>query len=352
MGGTQVQVVEKRRKIPDLGAIDMRFRPLLEKMLQPLPDKRPESMAAVAASTFGSSGFLRGLKSGDAAKPSARSAKVKPADSGKRSWRYAVAAILLTAIIAGGGAGYYYYGALLPFLNPSKRPIVETRLDPAGPTQTDPSAPPSVSSTEKIKRYIEQYDGGECFFITPIAVGETRATIEGLGASVQPFSVLDAAFKRDNGFEADISVRQVTQPQCPAVTFLNRLRDERARAPRLDIDKVSLRNGETLAGLVDRFGSRNIELLLVSDSGTVQNVSHQLKPGTDAKTFSIGMQDREGSPGSQPQLLIAVASPRPLDALKTARAVAAGQFFPGVLNEAQRTGQALGVMARYFKLER
>ena len=33
----QVQIVEKRRKVPDLGAIDMRFRPLLEKMLQPRP---------------------------------------------------------------------------------------------------------------------------------------------------------------------------------------------------------------------------------------------------------------------------------------------------------------------------
>jgi serine/threonine-protein kinase len=352
MGGTQVQVVEKRRKVPDLGAIDMRFRPLLEKMLQPLPEKRPESMAAVAASTLGSSGFLRGLKSADAIKPSTRTAKVKPADSGRRSWRYGVAAILLAAVVAGGGAGYYYYGALLPFPNPPTAPPVETRLDPAGPTQIDPSVPLAVSRTEKIKQYVEQYDGGECFFIAPIAVGETRATIEGLGASVQPFSNLDAAFKRDNGFEADISLRQVTQAQCPAITFLGRLRAERARAPRLDIDKVSLRSGETMTGLVDRFGSRNVELLLVSDTGLVQNVSQQLRPGTDAKTFSIGMQEREGTPGSQPQLLLAVASPRPLDALKAARPVAAEQFFPAVLNEAQRTGQTLGVTARYFKLER
>jgi serine/threonine-protein kinase len=113
-----------------------------------------------------------------------------------------------------------------------------------------------------------------------------------------------------------------------------------------------VRNGETLTGLVDRFGSRNIELLLVSDGGTVQNVSNLLKPGTDAKTFSIGMREREGAQGSQPQLLVAVASPRPLDVLKAVGPVAADQFFPAVLNEAQRTGQALGVTARYFKLER
>ena len=175
------------------------------------------------------------------------------------------------------------------------------------------------------------------------------ATIEGLGASVQPFSALDAAFKRANGFEADIALRQVTQAQCPAITFLGRLRDERARAPRLDIDKVSLRNGETLTGLVDRFGSRNIELLLVSDNGTVRNVSRDLKAGTDAKTFSITMQDREGAAGSQPQLLLAVASPRPLEALRTTRAIAADQFFPAVSSEAQRSGQVLGVTAQIFQ---
>ena len=44
MGGSQVQIVEKRRRVPDLGMIDMRFRPLLERMLQPDPANRPESM--------------------------------------------------------------------------------------------------------------------------------------------------------------------------------------------------------------------------------------------------------------------------------------------------------------------
>jgi serine/threonine protein kinase len=49
MGGTQWEVLEKRRVVPDLRAVDPRFRPLLEKMLQPNPADRPESMAAVAA---------------------------------------------------------------------------------------------------------------------------------------------------------------------------------------------------------------------------------------------------------------------------------------------------------------
>ncbi|MFZ4534401.1 MAG: serine/threonine-protein kinase, partial [Alsobacter sp.] len=48
MGGSQVQVIEKRRTVPDLGSIDARLKPLLERMLQPDPRNRIASMAEVA----------------------------------------------------------------------------------------------------------------------------------------------------------------------------------------------------------------------------------------------------------------------------------------------------------------
>ena len=53
MGGSQLQIIEKRRALPDLGAIDMRFRPLLERMLQPNPADRPASMITCASALLG-----------------------------------------------------------------------------------------------------------------------------------------------------------------------------------------------------------------------------------------------------------------------------------------------------------
>ena len=49
MGGNHVEVVEKRRVVPDLSGVDVRLRPLIEQMLEPNPDDRPCSMAAIAA---------------------------------------------------------------------------------------------------------------------------------------------------------------------------------------------------------------------------------------------------------------------------------------------------------------
>jgi serine/threonine protein kinase len=49
MGGSQVDVVEKRRRVPDLSTVDRHLCPLLQSMLQPRPSDRIATMAEVAA---------------------------------------------------------------------------------------------------------------------------------------------------------------------------------------------------------------------------------------------------------------------------------------------------------------
>jgi serine/threonine-protein kinase len=326
MGGTQLlPIMDKRRALPDLGAIDARLRPLLEAMLQPNPAQRLESMAAVAA--WSSPGVPSGhLDTGTPA--DARGAASTTPRNRRR--RYAVMGLALISTFA--GAGWYYY---------SSKP----------PPRPPPVAKPHTA--EEIRQYVQKYEGGECFFITPVAIGETDAALEGLGASLQPFNRLDDEFKRDYGFEADIAIRQVTPAQCPAVTFLARLRDARPGAPRIDVDSINVRSGEPLTGLVDRYGTRDVDLLVVDSDGTVENVSNLLRPGTDAKTFSIPMQPRQAvTSGSEPRLLLAVASAAWVQALRPGRPLPADSFFSAVLAEKARSGASLAATARYFRFER
>ncbi|RWE12016.1 MAG: serine/threonine protein kinase [Mesorhizobium sp.] len=51
MGGSQLEIVEKRRTVPDLSDIDADFRGIVEAMLQPDPQDRPISMADIARAT-------------------------------------------------------------------------------------------------------------------------------------------------------------------------------------------------------------------------------------------------------------------------------------------------------------
>src|SRR5207248_1418144 len=135
-------------------------------------------------------------------------------------------------------------------------------------------------------------------------------------ASTAPFELLDKVFKKSQGFEASIGIRLVTPPQCPAITFLNRLRGDGSRAPRISIASVKLRPGETLAGTVENFANRVVELLLIGDDGRVQNMSYLLRPGTDSLSFSIELPRSDSPKSNVPQLLMAVATPRVLDSLR------------------------------------
>ena len=64
------------------------------------------------------------------------------------------------------------------------------------------------------------------------------------------------------------------------------------------------------------------------------------------------MSKTDGTTGSQPQLLVAVASTRPLNMLRPSGPAGADQVFPAALAEAQRSGDPAAATARYFRLER
>jgi serine/threonine-protein kinase len=428
MAGSQVQVVEKRRKVPDLGGIDMRMRPLLEQMLQPDPSNRPGSMNAVAAMLAGSSvapsqGFSgpprvgtpssrkRWLLAGAACaavvliggiaavslwQPEAvRQSPAPPSLQGDANGASGTLATAPSPLAAPGpGPGDTLPPSAAPALHPAppeeklataplpsevspvapstpsgppdvpqlappqsttrpSSPMPETNVAKASPDGgLDANAPASarVGRVDRITRYVNEYDGGDCFFVTPISVGDAAARIEGYGHSLAPFQALDSDFKKANGFEADIGIRQVTERQCPAITFLGRLRAQRGAAPQLDIGQTSLRSGEILTGSVTGYGDRNLELLLVSDDGSVNNVTALTKTTPDGRSFSLRMQ-LDNLSAAQPQILLAVVSARPLSALQPQQPADAAQVFPAALAEAARTGQTIAAAASYFKLE-
>jgi serine/threonine protein kinase len=72
MGGSHVDVIEKRNSVPDLSDIDESLRPLITSMLQPDPDNRPANATVVAE-------LLRAAKPVEPAAPLAQSATAEPA---------------------------------------------------------------------------------------------------------------------------------------------------------------------------------------------------------------------------------------------------------------------------------
>src|SRR5262249_49150157 len=151
MGGTQLEVLEKRRAVPDLGAVDRGFRPLLEQMLQPNPADRPASMAAVAAwrpqAQMPPPARGAARDHGRAARPTA--AATSQAKLGRRLTKVALALALLVGVLS---IGFYFAPELL---RPLPRPPPEPVLPPEPPADPRP----------RVIDFVNAYDGGSCFFV-------------------------------------------------------------------------------------------------------------------------------------------------------------------------------------------
>lgn len=132
MNGTQVEIIEKRRSVPDLSGIDPSIRPLLQAMLQPLPADRPESMAAVAAWGEGGGDNRRAAQDLGSGKR-ARAAVARP-EGGSSAGRLAAILGLLIVIVSVGGTLYIFRDEM---------PWNKVAIVAAGPA---PKPSPSLSS--------------------------------------------------------------------------------------------------------------------------------------------------------------------------------------------------------------
>jgi serine/threonine protein kinase len=159
MGGSPAQVVEKRQSVPDLSQVDVRMRPLLEKMLQPQPDARPPSMAAVASWSSDFTAYPDGPGQRGSKRPGASPEARVP--SQRRVRRAGLITASLVALVAVGAAvavldplGLWSTppgssGAASPDLVLVPPPAVEPAKPPPAPT---PPSTPAESPSPAVAR--------------------------------------------------------------------------------------------------------------------------------------------------------------------------------------------------------
>ena len=139
MSGSQAEVIDKRRVVPDLSDVDPAIRPLIQAMLQPLPENRPASMAAVAEWTpqsllpaAGRRHTVRGFA------PVAPKDAAAPSSSSGRTAAIVGAAIALVSI---GGVAFVFKDDLLPGARGPAAPGVASK-----PSAALPPLPPLASN--------------------------------------------------------------------------------------------------------------------------------------------------------------------------------------------------------------
>ncbi|CAH1660529.1 Protein kinase [Hyphomicrobiales bacterium] len=441
MGGSQVQILDKRRRLPDLSSVDARLRPLLARMLAPDPNDRPSDMAEVAnwqAQAVGGKpatgrstekqgrsplplvagvaalallgiGGLYGwnLLKSDGAAPTARPALDSPPPLSEAPANSASTnnAPSLTEAAQAPPPPAAPERPSTPAVPPAPPPPpAQPAVPPPGPpaaanqiatnTDTRPPAPqpapaipepppaPPVQQAEKspvsaslqsppagsslpaivakpdpellkpgerIELYIRNFDGGPCFFLWPLEIGERKATVEGFGSATEPFVRFDNAFKAANGFEAQIQLRPVTAAQCPMVDFLRQPGIAIDRSPRLQIGAFTMKSGDVLNGSVEAGNGLNLDVVLIGDDGMVYNLANFTRREGNKAVFNLKLESTGGT--ARPQTVLALASQEPLPALSGPNPAPAGEFFANLKLDLARQNGKLGLAIKYFRVE-
>jgi serine/threonine-protein kinase len=357
MSGSQAEVVEKRKKVPDLTSLDPRLRPLLTRMLQPDPKNRFASMAEVVAWA-----------------PPTR----------KSGGTIAIAAGVALVVLGGGGVAAYFLmsgsapekrteqaaparpadQALAPAATPVP-PVATTAATPPPPVpavQPPPAAPvqpapeplrlPTLTAGDRTARmfqYVRYFDGGPCFYASPTEIADRRAAIDVFSLSDQQVQQFDTDFRMVNGIAPQITPARLTAAQCPAIAFLQRLDPDLAKSFRFELRQATLRPGQRLQGQIEGLGDRAVSIVAVGDTGKVKLLP-ALRRERGTAVIDLRIDDDDNSvPGSK--LLIAIAGTRPytLDGKPMA-----WESLPALLTEVSKRNEQANVLAvpKLVRIER
>jgi len=229
-----------------------------------------------------------------------------------------------------------------------------TKINIAPPPEPKPQPAKSDANSQvaalepmdKAARFLRGFDGGPCFLARAgAAVGDSIA-IEGVGAEKQAFQRFYASFVHDVGVEPTLTVRLIASPQCPAVGLIAAAQSDRAAAPTIKLAAYDVPHGKPLAGSIGALAGRRLDLLLITNDGLAHKIVSRGLDSDQTALFSVPITPDAGSIGVL-QILVAIASAKPLDALAAFRSGPAADILPKVAAQLGPTDAALNV--EYFK---
>ena len=229
-------------------------------------------------------------------------------------------------------------------------PVVISSAEPAPP----PAAPAEPAKTEvaalspdaQAARFVSSFDGGPCFLARSLGAGRGPLAIQGIGSDRATFERFYKSFIQELGVEPALTVRLIGQAECPAVDLIRAGASGRAETPKIDLVGYDVGRNRPLSGTVSNLDGRRLDLLLVASDGKVYRLDNRVQSG-GAATFTIPMTPDANSIEAL-QMLLAVASAKPIQALEGFKSGAAADILPRLRGELAAADGALEV--EFFKL--
>jgi eukaryotic-like serine/threonine-protein kinase len=362
MGGSQVDVIDKRRAVPDLSGVDERLRPLLHRMLQPDPKDRPESMTEISEWVWTPPAPPETPKPVQAEKPAARArtASDERAADKPRSGSGLLIGGGAAALVVAAGLGWLLLRPLEPATQGALAPPAAVEPRPAAsapnaaqrpnPLAQRPTPTTPAERAERILHYIRYYDSDACLLLQPVAVTENAATIEAVAANTAAIRDFQTDFRVVNGFEPSVAASEAASQQCPAIDMMLRLDAHASPQFRMKAAKPAYKAGERVQVQIDGAQQRNLSLLLVQEDGAIRDLTGQLRQGGGGSGLEARIDD-QGPARPSRKLLLAFAGPRRPAALDRVGQLPPDQFLKALREELSGMGDAVSASARVIRFE-
>ncbi len=224
---------------------------------------------------------------------------------------------------------------------PAAAPAQTANLAPPVPPPIPP-APPE----EKAKAFIASFDGGECFLIAPLPGATRPHEYQAVGRDIEPFRRFDAAYKREVGVEADLTVAPISDAQCPALDLVRLAPPVGQEPPRLTLKTYEVGPGKPLQGTISSLQRRHPYLVLVDNDGVAHRLEATVNASGDSATFDVPLTPDASSVGPM-QMLLAVVSDKPIPTLDTLHSTKLKSIASRLVDDARRASAS--VAADYFK---
>jgi hypothetical protein len=245
--------------------------------------------------------------------------------------------------------------AVIPGVSDTIQPVeqeVETAL--LVPARPDSSLGTEVDKpTDRYRRivdFVRQYAGGDCFIALPAMSPDGAVTFQTFGRDKVREEAFKAALSGIDGFQAEVSNGDIADPQCLALSFARTTKRYPGFSLMIDLDEADIASGTRLSGKVLNAGERELHLLLIDDEGKVQSLDKVLEPGnaTD-RPFGTPLTLTSG-PVVTKQILIAVATDKPLAALVGPLDQPATEYFAKLEQEIDATGADVDLAVEGFSV--
>ncbi|MBZ9938984.1 protein kinase [Mesorhizobium sp. BR1-1-16] len=230
--------------------------------------------------------------------------------------------------------------------------VAMTLPTPAVPQQPE-LAPVPLDTPAQWVRWLDGYDGGDCFYAKAAEATGRTISIEGFGSAQRQFETMRVSFQTRFHLEPTVSMGLIEPSQCEVAKFLRALGESDVEQPKLVLDAMSVTDGGLVSGSLETYGGLISNVMLIDHKGMAINLDDRISVQYGRANFSIpmGLNAADKAAGKPvPLVMLVITGRQAIHAADFSTPQPATVALSQILNEIRGKESQFSATAKYFRL--